>query len=83
MINANNPMELEELKQDDGVDAILWVGQPGLYGFLGVADVLSGDVNPSGSLPDTYAVNGTSAPSMVNYGVYLFTNGTGPDARGD
>ena len=83
MINANNPVEIEELKQDAGIDAIIWVGQPGLYGFLGVADVLSGDVNPSGSLPDTFAVNGTSAPSMVNYGVYLFANGTGPDARGD
>ena len=83
LINANNPVEIEELKQDSGVDAILWAGEPGLYGFLGVADVLSGDVNPSGSLPDTYAVNGTSAPSMVNYGVHLFTNGVGPDLRGD
>ena len=83
LINADNPMEINELKQDADIDAILWVGEPGLYGMLGVADVLSGDVNPSGSLPDTYATVGTSAPSMVNYGVYMFTNGTGPDARGD
>ena len=83
MINANNPMEINELKQDADIDAIIWVGEPGVYGMLGVADVLSGDVNPSGSLPDTYATVGTSAPSMVNYGIYLFANGTGMDARGD
>ena len=48
-------------------------GEPGANGFLGVADVLSGEVNPSGHIADTYAVNSTSAPAMVNYGVYLYT----------
>ena len=35
----------------------LEVGLPGGYGFYGVADVLSGEVNPSGHLADTYAVD--------------------------
>lgn len=74
LINADNPMEIEELKQDSDIDSILWVGAPGMYGFLGVADILSGDVNPSGHLSDTYAVNSTSSPAMTNFGLYTYTN---------
>ena len=74
LINANSAMELEELKQDPDVDALLWVSEPGVYGFLGVADVLSGDVNPSGHLPDTFAVNSTSSPAMRNFGIFHYTN---------
>lgn len=74
LINADNPMELEELKNDSDIDAILWVGLPGMYGFLGVADILSGDANPSGHLSDTYAIDSTSAPAMANFGVYTYTN---------
>ena len=91
LINANNPIEIEELKNDEAVGAILWVGEPGANGFLGVADVLSGAVNPSGHIPDTYAVRSDSAPSMVNFGVYLYTNNSqsgtgdvlGEDDKGD
>lgn len=79
LINADNPVEIEELKQDDGIGAILWVGAPGMNGFLGVADVLSGDVNPSGHISDTYAVNSASSPAMVNYGVYMYTTNSQSD----
>ncbi len=74
LINSSSAMEIEELKQDDGIDAILWVGQPGNYGFLGVADVLNGTVSPSGCLADTYAVDSTSSPAMQNFGVIPYSN---------
>ena len=80
LINANNPIEIEELKNDDAIGAILWAGEPGLNGFLGVADVLSGAVNPSGHITDTFAVRSDSAPSMVNFGVYLYANHSKSDA---
>lgn len=81
LLNSDNPMEIGELKEDEGIDSILWTGAPGMSGFLGVADVLSGEANPSGHLPDTYAVHATSAPSMVNFGVYTYTNSS--NAGGD
>ena len=40
------PWKLKRSKNNTGVDAILEVGLPGGYGFYGVADVLSGEVNP-------------------------------------
>ena len=82
LINADNPIEIEDLKNDDEIGAILWTGEPGMVGFLGVADVLSGTVNPSGHITDTYAVNSASAPAMVNMGVYMYTNNS-QDGKGD
>ena len=81
LINSDNPLEIDELKPIRiSIDSILWTGLPGMYGFLGVADVLSGDVNPSGHLSDTYAVNSTSSPAMQNFGLYLYTNNSQSDA---
>ncbi len=74
VLNADVTMEIEELKQDPGISAILWAGLPGAYGFYGVADVLCGNVNPSGHIADTYAVNSTSAPAMQNFGLFFYTN---------
>lgn len=74
LINSTNPMELGDLKTDDGIDSILWVGTPGINGFLGVADILSGEVNPSGHLADTYMNNVMSSPAMTNFGIYLYSN---------
>ena len=80
LINSSSAMEIEELKNDPDVDAILWVGDPGVNGYLGISDVLSGEIAPSGRLTDTYAVSGVSSPAMVNFGVYLYTTNSFTDS---
>lgn len=80
VLNSDMTMEIDELKHDDGISAIVWAGLPGAYGFYGVADVISGDANPSGHIADTYAVSSISAPAMQNFGVYTFTNASITDA---
>lgn len=68
LVNATNPMELGNLQEDPEIDAIMWIGYPGAYGFYGVADVLNGTVSPSAHLGDTFAKNSALAPAMANYG---------------
>lgn len=68
LINSGSVMEIEELKDDEKVDSILYIGFPGAYGMNGVADVLSGKSNPSGHLADTYAVDNSMAPAAQNFG---------------
>ncbi|MBR1813605.1 MAG: glycoside hydrolase family 3 protein [Lachnospiraceae bacterium] len=75
LVNSSSAMEVEPAKQDTGVNAILWIGFPGNYGFDGVVDILTGEVSPSGHLSDTYPVDSTSAPAMVNYGKFDWANG--------
>lgn len=74
LLNNASAMEIDELKNNDGIDAMLEVGIPGGYGFYGVADVLSGDANPSGHLADTYAVDNSASPAAQNYGDYEWIN---------
>ncbi|MFA6830347.1 MAG: glycoside hydrolase family 3 C-terminal domain-containing protein [Bacilli bacterium] len=66
LLNSPYQMEVEEIK--DYASAILYIGEPGLTGFAGVADILVGKTNPSGRLVDTYAENSLSAPAVVNSG---------------
>ena len=79
LINSSSAMELEPFRADPEIDALVWVGDPGNYGFLGTAAVLAGQANPSGKLTDTYAVSSVSAPAMVNFGVYLYAKNSSND----
>ena len=80
LLNNASAMEVQEIQDNAGVDAILQVGLPGGYGFYGVADILSGDVNPSGHLTDTYAVKNANSPAAQNFGDLQWTNAN-PDIK--
>jgi beta-glucosidase len=71
LFNTSNAPDCDFLFPDQcgvdyGIDAAVWIGLPGQGGIYGVADVLSGSVNPSGSLVDTYAMDAQSNPSTRN-----------------
>ena len=74
-------MEIGTLKDDPDVDAILWIGAPGCYGMLGVADLLCGRVSPSGGLFDIFTAYNMSAPAMQNMGKMYYTNTDGTITR--
>lgn len=74
LLDSSNPIECGQLQEDEGVDAILWAGAVGTKGSYGIADLLSGEENPSGGLVDTYAADNHSAPAVMNAGEFAFTN---------
>ena len=75
LINSSTPIELGEIEQEEyGVDACLWIGHPGEAGLVGVAQVLTGEVNPSGHLVDTYAYDMSTMPSFYNNDDNKYTN---------
>ncbi len=68
LLNGAVPMQLDFLFDAEiEVDACLWIGNIGMTGALGVADVLAGDVNPSGKLTDTYVTDSFSSPAMASW----------------
>lgn len=73
LVNSSNAMELGFL-EDKNVDAALWVGGPGSTGCVAVGEVLSGAINPSGRLVDTYAYDLTTAPAYYNAGDFTYTS---------
>lgn len=68
LINSCNVMELGYLNEV-GVDAVLWIGYPGLEGNTAVAKIISGKVNPSGKFVDTWVENISDIPSSVGFGL--------------
>ena len=74
LLNSSNALQLDFL-DSYGVDAVLWIGDVGMTGINGVADILSGAVNPSGRIVDTFLKDNHSAPAMQNFGAFNYTNG--------
>lgn len=73
LLNSSNTLQLDFV-DDYGIDAVLWIGDVGMTGILGAADVLSGNVNPSGRIVDTFLKDNHSSPAMQNFGAYDWAN---------
>ena len=67
LLNVGNIIEMKWMDTSDP-SAVLYVWQGGQEGGYGVLDVLAGDVNPSGKLPDTIAYSINDYPSTPYYG---------------
>jgi beta-glucosidase len=81
LLNGSNMIQLDFMTKDTyGIDAALWIGDPGTTGMDGVASILSGDTCPSGRLSETFLNNTKSSPAAINFGLHAYTNssnGTG------
>ena len=84
LINTANAIEVDFLFDDAyAVDAALWIGDVGQSGIEGVAAILSGDVNPSGRLVDTYCKDNLTSPVMQNFGAFTYTNKDSVNVNGE
>jgi beta-glucosidase len=67
LLNTGAMIESAWFAQNDKVDAALMVWQGGMEGGLAVADVLVGEVTPSGKLVDTCAKSFGDYPSSAGF----------------
>jgi beta-glucosidase len=72
VLNSCNTMQIGELQDDEGINAIISMCTPGAMGFKSLGKILNGTVNPSARTVDTYVADCTQTPTYVN-----FNNGTG------
>lgn len=78
VLNTANALEAGFL-DEYGVDACVWAGLPGPYGFAALGRILTGAVNPSGKLPDTWVYDNDSNPANENFGDQQASNS--PDSH--
>lgn len=78
MLNTANAIEMgwSNSQYFPNIKACMWVGYPGQEGITSIAKALTGEVNPSGRLVDTYAYDAMSAPAtqIFEYGEWTNTN---------
>ena len=55
VINSGATVDCEYFAENDDVNAVLFAWQGGMEGGCAIADIICGDVNPSGKLVDTIA----------------------------
>ena len=73
VLNMANQVELDFLDDAEyGIDAAFWCGSLGSTGAKAIADILVGNVNPSGRLADTFWLQHQYNPILSNFGEYYY-----------
>ncbi len=72
IINCGSSLDMNFAEEIPGINAILFICQPGMEGGNALADILSGAVTPSGKLTDSWARNYGDIPFS---GEYSYLNG--------
>lgn len=70
LINSGNTMMIKDIAEGGAheVDGIAYIGCPNDYQFTGIVNVLTGAVNATGAITDTYVADHSSIPAVQNFG---------------
>ncbi len=67
ILDVGGMVDVSYIKENKKIDAALLAWQAGMEGGLAIADILCGDVNPSGKLVDTFAKTFADYPSADSF----------------
>lgn len=67
VLNVGGVVDSTWFKKDERIDSVLLSWQAGMEGGAATADILCGDVNPSGKLTDTFAASLVDYPSTEHF----------------
>lgn len=75
ILNTCNALNMDFVNDPQyGIDACLWAGVTGCNGLEALGGLLSGAINPSGRLVDTYLYDSTQNPAMQNFGNAVYAD---------
>ena len=77
LVNSSAAMELGWTADYPNIKSIVYIPSAGNYGLYALADIFSGEVNPSGKTVDTFAYDASSAPAAANYGDFQYYDENG------
>lgn len=60
--------EYNNTQTDKRIDAVMWIGGPGINGIEAIGELLTGTVNPSGKTVDLFSKDFTKDPVWANFG---------------
>ena len=72
--NGANAFELGWVEDYDSIKGVIWCAGTGQTGFDALGEILTGAVNPSGRLVDTYVYDLTATPTFNNAGNFVYDN---------
>ncbi len=80
LLNTSSAMEIGFLDSEEyNVEACIWVGHPGDAGLVGIGKLITGAVNPSGRLVDTWTYDVSTNPTFYNMDDNRYANGKEAD----
>lgn len=73
VVNSNAALELDWVAEYPSIQSVIYAPD----GMFGLADALTGKVNPSGRTVDTFAADALASPAAQNFGDYAYYNEDG------
>ncbi len=74
IVNSANAMELGFVNDYSQIKSVIYCPGTGQTGFVGLGEILAGQVNPSGKTADTFVADLLATPTANNFGDFDYTN---------
>ncbi len=74
IVNSANAMELGFVNDYSQIKSVIYCPGTGQTGFVGLGEILAGQINPSGKTADTFVADLLATPTANNFGDFDYTN---------